>query len=101
MYADVVEDIRSRGGICSERPRKGNAGRLGVVGLSPRALSSLDFLFSGSRNLGEGDRVGGPPSDSERAFDGDRDVVRRWVFSESSVAFTTFDPILANMSSFN
>ncbi len=63
-------DMRSRAGICSDRPR-GNAGRRGVVGLSPSALSSFDFLFSGSLNFGEGDNVGGPPSERERAFEGD------------------------------
>jgi len=39
------------------------------------ALSSFDILFSGSRNLGEGESDGGPvaPSESDRAFEGDRD----------------------------
>jgi hypothetical protein len=71
----VFGDIRSRGGICNERPRNGKAGRRGVVGLSLIALSSFDFLFSGSRNFGDGDSVGGPPSDRLRAFEGDRDAV--------------------------
>jgi hypothetical protein len=75
IYADVLGE-RSRAGICKERPR-GKAGRRGVVGLSSIALSSFDFLFSGSRNFGDGDRVGGPPSDRERAFEGDREVVLR------------------------
>lgn len=45
-----------------------------MIGLSLIALSSLDFLFSGSRNLGDGDKAGGPPSDNERAFEVDLDV---------------------------
>jgi hypothetical protein len=75
IYADELGDIRSRAGICKERPRSGKAGRRGVVGLSLKALSSLDFLFSGSRNFGDGDRAGGPPSERERAFEGDRETV--------------------------
>jgi hypothetical protein len=76
MYADVFEDIRSRAGICNERPR-GKAGLRGVMGLSSIALSSFDFFFSGSRNFGEGDSCGGPlsESDNERPLDGDREVV--------------------------
>lgn len=76
IYADVFGDMRSRAGIWSERPR-GKAGRRGVVGLASSAESSLDFLFSGSRNFGDGDNVGGPPSDRLRAFEGDRDAGRR------------------------
>lgn len=68
--------MKSRAGICKLSPR-GKDGRRGVVGLSPREVSSFDFLFSGSRNLGDGDRVGGPPSDKERAFEGDREAVLR------------------------
>ena len=67
-------DIRSRGGICSERPRKVNAGRRGVVG-SAKAVSSFD-LFSGSRKLGDGDKTGSLPSESDLPFDGDRDTCR-------------------------
>lgn len=67
--------MRSRAGICSESPR-GKTGRRGVVGLPSRALSSFDFRFSGSRNLGEGERAGGPPSDRDRAFEGDREAAR-------------------------
>ena len=74
IYAWVLGDIRSRAGICKERPRRGNAGRRGVVGLSVSALSSCAFFFSGSRNFGDGESVGGPPSESERAFDGDREA---------------------------
>jgi hypothetical protein len=77
----VLGDMKSRAGICKESPR-GKDGLRGVVGLSsspsPRPLSSFDFLFSGSRNLGDGDRVGGPPSDRDLTFDGDREAVRRW-----------------------
>ena len=81
IYADELGDIRSRGGICKERPRIGKAGRRGVVGESLIALSSFDSRFSGSLNFGDGDRAGGPPSDNDRAFEGDRDVVRRSTFS--------------------
>jgi len=77
MYACVLGDMRSRAGICKERPRSGKAGRRGVVGVSLSALSSCDFFFSGSRNLGDGDRVGGPLSERDRAFEGDREAVRR------------------------
>lgn len=60
----------SRAGICNDRPRCRNDGRRGVIGLSFIALSSFDFRFSGSRNLGEGDNAGGPlPSERERAFE--------------------------------
>lgn len=75
IYAWVLGDMRSRAGICKERPRIGMAGRRGVVGLSLSALSSWDFFFSGSRNFGDGDSVGGPPSERERAFEGDREAV--------------------------
>jgi hypothetical protein len=75
IYAWVLGDIRSRAGICKERPRNGWAGRRGVVGLSLSALSSWAFFFSGSRNFGDGDKVGGPPSERERAFEGDREAV--------------------------
>lgn len=40
-------------------------------------LSSFDLRFSGSRNLGEGERVGGFPSERERALEGDRELLRR------------------------
>ena len=100
MYAGELGDIRSRGGICKERPRKGKAGRRGVVGESLIALSSFDVRFSGSLNFGDGDRVGGPPSDNERTFDGDRGVALR-----SSLSFSTTlssaDSILANRFSLN
>ncbi len=76
MYADVLGDKKSRAGICKESPR-GKEGRRGVEGLSPRALSSFDFRFSGSRNFGDGDSCGGPPSERERAFDGDREAALR------------------------
>lgn len=99
MYADVLGGIRSRGGICKERPRSGKAGRRGVVGLSLKELSSLAFRFSGSRNFGDGERVGGPPSDSERAFEGDRDVVLRSPVPSLSVAFTTSKSIFASIFS--
>lgn len=98
MYADVLEGIRSRGGICSDRPRRGKAGRRGVVGLSFKALSSLDCRFSGSRNLGEGDSVGGPPSESERAFEDERDVVLV-SRSPASIVFTASESIFASISS--
>lgn len=48
-----------------------------MVGLSLIALSSLDLRFSDSLNFGEGDRVGGAPSESERALEGDLEAVRR------------------------
>lgn len=101
MYVDVVADIRSRGGICSERPRNGKAGRRGVVGVSLKELSSFAFLFSGSRNLGDGESAGGPPSDSERAFEGDRDAVLRSAVPSLSVAFSASESIFANMFSLN
>lgn len=63
--------MRSRGGICRDSPRSWNAGRRGVEGLSIE-VSSFDRL-SGSRNFGDGDRTGGLPSESDLAFDGDRD----------------------------
>ncbi len=75
IYDDGLGDRRSRAGICKERPRRGKAGRRGVVGLSLNALSSCDFRFSGSRNFGDGDSVGGPPSERERTFEGDREAV--------------------------
>lgn len=84
IYADVFGDMRSRAGICKERPR-GNDGRRGVVGPVSSALSSFDFLFSGSRNFGDGDNVGGPPSDRERAFEGDREAARRRGVPPSSI----------------
>ena len=100
MYAGELGDVRSRGGICKERPRSGKAGRRGVVGESLIALSSFDVRFSGSLNFGDGDRVGGPPSDNERAFDGDRDAALR-----SSLSFlamlSSADSILTNKFSLN
>jgi hypothetical protein len=63
--------MKSRGGICRERPRAGKRGRRGVVGVSLIALSSFVVFFAGSRNLGDGDSVGGPQSERLRAF-GDR-----------------------------
>jgi hypothetical protein len=77
MYADVLGDIRSRAGICRDSPRTGKAGRRGVIGLSLIALSSFDVRFSGSLNFGDGDRVGGAPSESERALEEDLEAVRR------------------------
>ena len=71
MYAELLgESKRSRAGICRERPR-GRVPRRGVMGLSLMALSSFDFRFSGSRNLGDGDKTGGPPSERDRALEGD------------------------------
>ena len=94
MYACVLGDMRSRAGICKERPRSGKAGRRGVVGVSLRALSSCAFFFSGSRNLGDGDRVGGPPSERDLAFEGDREAVLRPVVpGPSSPASPSPDPI--------
>ena len=104
MYADVLGDwdIRSRAGICRERPLTAKAGRRGVEGLSLSALSSFDFLLSGSRNLGDGDRAGGPPSDSDRAFDGDREVARRSVAPPLSATSTeASESILAIRFSLN
>lgn len=89
MYVDVLGDIRSRAGICSERPR-GKAGRRGVVGLPSRALSSFDFRFSGSRNFGDGDSAGGPPSDRDRAFEGDLEAAR--LRGDPSLSSTTPSP---------
>jgi hypothetical protein len=48
------------------------AGRRGVDGL-PKDMSSF-VRFSGSRNLGDGDRMGSLPSDSDLPFDGDLDA---------------------------
>jgi len=82
----VLGGIRSRGGICNERPR-GNAGRRGVIGLSFRLLSSFERGFCGSRNLGDGERAGGgPASDKDRAFDGEREEEFLLTFGLSSVA---------------
>jgi hypothetical protein len=102
IYAGELGDIRSRAGICRERPRSGKAGRRGVVGLSLNALSSCDFLFSGSRNFGDGDRVGGPPSERERAFEGDREaVLLPYVPRPSSPASPSPDPIVGCRVSLN
>ena len=101
MYADELGDIRSRGGIWSERPRSGKPGRLGVVGEAPIALSSFDFRFSGSLNLGDGIKAGGPLSDNERALDGDLDVgLHSNSFSFSVPLSSTFS-IFAMMFSLN
>jgi hypothetical protein len=62
--------MKSFAGICSESPRRGIDGRLGVVGLSEMDVSSLETL-AGSRNLGDGDRTGGLPSDRDLPFEGD------------------------------
>lgn len=72
-YLFAFGDIVSRGGICKERPRAGNAGRLGVVGLASMAVSSCDFFLMGSRKSGEGDKIGGSLSASAsiRIFDGE------------------------------
>jgi hypothetical protein len=101
IYADELGDIRSRGGICNERPRSGKAGRRGVVGESSIALSSFDFRFSGSLNLGDGDRVGGPPSDNERTFDGDGDVVPRTESLPFSTTLSSALSIFARIFSLN
>lgn len=99
IYADELGDMRSRGGICNERPRGGKAGRRGVVRESAIAQSSFDFRLSASLNFGDGDSDGGPPSDKERALDGDCEVA---LLSESLSLPTTLssaDSILARMSS--
>jgi len=101
IYADVLGVIRSRGGIFKERPRSGKAGRRGVVGLSLIALSSCDLRFSGSRNFGDGDRVAGPPSDRERAFEGDCDAVLLSSMPHSSAGFTPSTSIGGGRFSFN
>ncbi len=94
--------MRSRAGICKERPRIGKAGRRGVVGLSLSALSSWDFFFSGSRNFGDGESVGGPPSERERAFEGDREAVLLPVLPGlSSPASTSPEAIAVCSESFN
>jgi hypothetical protein len=94
IYADGVGDRRSRAGIFRERPRTGKAGRRGVVGLSLNALSSCDLIFSGSRNFGDGDSVGGPPSERERTFEGDREaVLLPGVPPSSSPVYPSPDPI--------
>lgn len=94
MYAEVLDDMRSRAGICNDRPRWRKAGRRGVTGLSIE-LSSLDFRFSGSQNLGDGERVGGPPpapSERERAFEGDREMLLCVLRSPSPPAFPGTSP---------
>lgn len=97
MFGDMR---RSRAGTCKERPRTGKAGRRGVIGLSFISLSSFDFLFSGSRNLGDGDKVGGPPSDSDRAFEGDLEgPFRSGVFA--SAGFPSPETIGKRVVSFN
>lgn len=53
--------------ICSDKPRFGNIGLFGVVGLEK--VSSLETRRAGSRNAGEGDRVGLGASDSDRGFE--------------------------------
>jgi len=91
IYADELGDIRSRGGICNARPRIVKAGRR--VGESLIALSSFDCRFSASLNLGDGDRVGGPPSENDRAFAGDRDDALRSVFLPSATGLSSPDSI--------
>lgn len=71
MWADVGDINRSRGGICKDR-RERNAGLLGVEGLSWRSESSFEERFVFSLNLGDGERLGGPVSDKDLVFDGDR-----------------------------
>lgn len=101
IYADELGDIRSRGGICNARPRIGKAGRRGVLGESLIAMSSFDCRFSGSLNLGDGDRVGGPPSDNDRAFAGDRDAVLRSGFLPSTTGLSSPDSISHRVFSLN
>jgi hypothetical protein len=64
------------------------------------ALSSFDFLFSGSRNFGDGDKVGGPPSDRERAFEGDLEAFLRSGVP-TSAGFPSPDSIGKRRVSFN
>ena len=52
--------------ICSDRPRPVRDGLVGVVGLEN--VSSLDTRLPGSRNAGDGDRVGFGASERERGF---------------------------------
>lgn len=52
--------------IWRERPRLGNMGRLGVLGLEKE--SSFDTRRAGSRNAGDGDSVGFGASLKERGF---------------------------------
>jgi hypothetical protein len=102
IYADELGDVRSRGGICKESPRNGKAGRRGVVGESLMALSSFDFRFSGSLNFGDGDKLGGPPSDNDLALDGDRDAALRSSLSFSTTfPFAFADSIFARIFSLN
>lgn len=99
IYVDAPVDIRLRGGICRKRPA-GKEERCGVLGLL-RALSSRDLRSSDSRNFRAGDRVGGPPSDKLRALEGDREVAPCSLLeptSVSSVVFSSFASILANIS---
>ena len=52
----LFDDMRSRGGICKESPRIGNAGRRGVVGLC-KSESSSDVCLEGSLNFGDGESI--------------------------------------------
>jgi hypothetical protein len=72
-----------------------------VVGESQIALSSFDFLFSGSLNFGDGDRVGGPPSDNDRALEGDREAALRSGSLSFSAPLSSADSILARIFSLN
>ena len=56
----------SFGGICKDKPRAGNAGRRGVEGLSIMG-SSLATRAGGSRNFGDGEKIG-RASCRERVF---------------------------------
>ena len=101
MYADELGGIRSRGGICSERPRGAKAGRRGVVRGSAIAQSSFDFRLSTSLNFGDGDNVGGPPSDDERGLDGDCEVALLSDSLSLSTPLSSTDSILARIFSLN
>lgn len=61
---------RSLCGICRDKPRLWKLGRLGVTGLVT-ARSSFD-TFIGSRNAGDGERVGLGASERDRVRDDER-----------------------------
>lgn len=65
----LVGLLTSRGGILRERPRTGKLGLLGVLG-EMKAVSSL-MVRAGSRNAGEGERVGFGASDNDLCFKGE------------------------------